>query len=197
VKPTGTPGQEIDADVTGNAAGSGSISAVASGPGCGTGAGATVPVFCAVPTNFTSTETNLPDGTLSFQYTFQSSTGNIQDLAGCKVGETVFYPGTQNPWVWPLPMVQSTPNPTALYGSGNNAYISDKNGPPSSYKQPYSYAHFQATQRLQWECPCYNSGNYNNFVPDITIDRKVFQDTDGKWKYQIQKSGYTNTVILP
>jgi hypothetical protein len=48
-----------------------------------------------------------------------------------------------------------------------------------------------------WECPCYNSGNYNNFVPDITIDRKVFQDTDGKWKYQIQKSGYTNTVILP
>jgi hypothetical protein len=161
-----------------------------SGPG-------TVNVSCAIPTNFSTQETNLPDGTLSFQYTFQSSSGNPNDLAKCQVGETVFYPGTANPYVWPLPMVQSTPNPTPLYGAGNNLFISDKNGPPSSYKQPYSYAHFQATQRLQWECPCYNNGNYNNFVPDITIDRKVFQDTDGKWKYQITKSGYTNTVVLP
>ena len=152
---------------------------------------------CAIPTNFSSTEINLPDGTLSFQYTYQSSSGNQNDLAQCKVGETVFYPGATSPYIWPLPMVSSTFNPTALYGAGNKAFISDKNGPPSSYKQPYSYAHFQATQRLQWECPCYNSGNYNNFVPDITIDRKVFKDTDGKWKYQISKSGYTNTVVLP
>ncbi len=94
-------------------------------------------------------------------------------------------------------MAQSTPNPDVHYGAGNNGFIEDKNGPPSKYQQPYSYAHFQATQRLQWECPCYHNGNFNNFVPDITIDRKVFLDTDNVWKYQITKSGYTNTVALP
>jgi hypothetical protein len=44
VKPTGTPGEEINADITGNAAGSGSVSAAVAGNGCGTGAGASVPV---------------------------------------------------------------------------------------------------------------------------------------------------------
>jgi hypothetical protein len=56
---------------------------------------------------------------------------------------------------------------------------------------------FPATQRLWWTCPCYQSGALQSFVPDIIIDRKVFQDTDQLWKYQINKSGYTNTVQLP
>jgi hypothetical protein len=35
------------------------------------------------------------------------------------------------------------------------------------------------------------------FVPHVTIDRKIFKDTDGIWKYQIQESGYTNKIALP
>jgi hypothetical protein len=154
---------------------------------------------CAVPVNFRQTsESNLPNGTLHFTYQFESSTGNTNDLTACTTGESVFYPGTQNPYVWPRPpMVQQTPNPTVLSAPGNNAFSPDNNGPPSSYVTPYVFAHFQATQRFWWECPCYNSGNLQQFMPDIIIDRKVFQDTGGIWKYQINKSGYTNTVPLP
>lgn len=159
----------------------------------------------AIPVNFqTFQEVPLPDGTLQFSYTWQSSTGNLADIASCLVGETVYYPGTTDPYVWPTPMVQQTRNPTPLYVPGNNsgsnsttAGLGDYNKPPASYSKPYSTASFNATQTLQWECPNYNGGNYNRFVPDITISRAIFLDTDGKWKYTISKSGYANKATLP
>jgi len=156
------------------------------------------PVSCAIPTNFRqTTESNLPNGTLHFVYTWDSTTGITADLAGCTVGETVFYPGSQNPYVWPLPMVDQTRNPDPHQSTGNNNFSPDNNLPPSSYRQPYAYAHFPAIQRFWWICPCFQNGNLQTFVPDVTIDRKVFKDADGIWKYQIQKSGYTNKIALP
>jgi len=161
-------------------------------------------VVCATPTNWTITsEQNGNDGTMTFNYSFQSSTGRLQDLAPCTLGETVFYPGNNSPYVWPSPMVASSINPTVIPpnppqpGNGVGGTSVDHNYPPNSYQTPYAYAHFQATQRFWFICPCYNGGNITNIVPDLTIDRKVFQDTDQLWKYQITKSGYTNTVRLP
>jgi len=155
-------------------------------------------VSCAIPTNFSlQSESNLSDGSLFFTYTWSSSTGNQADLAACTVGESVFYPGSASPYIWPLPMVQSTANPTVVSGPATSAGFQDTNGPPGSYQQPYSSASFQATQRFWWTCPCYNNGNLQYFGSDVTIIRKVFRDTDGFWKYQITKSGYTNTVRLP
>ena len=98
---------------------------------------------------------------------------------------------------WPPPMVSSTRNPDPHQSTGNNSFSPHNNMPPSKYQQPYMYAHFTATQRFWWICPCYQNGNLQLFVPDVTIDRQVFQDTDSIWKYQIQKSGYTNKVPLP
>jgi hypothetical protein len=122
------------------------------------------------------------------------------------VGETVFHPGTDPNYVWPPPMVnvRQTPNPTPLYVKGNNtgpnsttAGFGDYNKPPDSYSMPYSANGFQATQLLQWECPNLNGGNYTLLVSSIPINRRVFLDTDNKWKYEITKSGYVNTVVLP
>jgi hypothetical protein len=160
---------------------------------------ATVNVTCATPTNFAIySESNLSDGSLYFTYTWSSSTGKQSDLANCTIGETVFYPGyPTTPYIWPLPMVQSTNNPTSISGKGSNTVFTDTNGPPGSYQQPYSATSFNATQRLWWACPCYQNGAVQYFVPDVTIARKIFKDTDGFWKYQITKSGYTNTVKLP
>ena len=100
---------------------------------------------CAVPVNFRASESGLPDGTLHFIYQFDSSTGSQGALSGCTVGETVFYPGSQNPYVLPLPMAQTSVNPTVLSASGSNGYAPDNNKPPASYKTPYVSAHFQAT----------------------------------------------------
>lgn len=187
-------------NIFGKAAGGAHISGgVSDRYSCGGSGGGTLIVgTCAIPINFRQTsESNLTDGTLHFVYQFDSSTGNTADLAGCTVGETVFYPGGQNPYVWPLPMVARTNNPDVHQSTGNNAFTPDNNSPPSSYQKPYAYAHFTATQRFWWICPCFQNGQLQTFVPDVTIDRKVFQDTDSIWKYQIQKSGYTNKVALP
>jgi hypothetical protein len=140
-----------------------------------------VNVSCPTPTNFTiQSESNLNDGSLFFTYTWSSSTGNQADLANCTVGESVFYPGyPTTPYIWPLPMVQSTPNPTAVSGKGSNSGFTDTNGSPTSYRQPYSSASFNATQRFWWTCPCYQNGATQYFVPDVTISRRTFKDTDG------------------
>jgi hypothetical protein len=159
-----------------------------------------ITVAKAIPTKFTSspgTPIN-PPGSLFFTYSWSSSSGNMSDLSSCKAGETVFYPNyPSTPYTWPLPMVATTINPGVVSGSASSGGFEDTNYPPDSYQQPYSAASFQATQRLWWSCPDWNNGNQNEFVPDITITRKVFKDTDGFWKYQITKSGYTNTIKLP
>jgi hypothetical protein len=152
--------------------------------------------------NFTQvSESNLTNGALFFVYSWQSSTGagKQSDLSSCTVGETVFYPGTSASYVWPLPMVVNFPtiNPTVISGSGSNGGIQDTNQPPDSFQLPYFNSGFNSTQRFRWSCPLYNNGSVNNFVPDITITRRVFKDTDGFFKYQITKSGFTNTIKLP
>jgi hypothetical protein len=150
----------------------------------------------ATPTKFSQTgEYNLIDGTLLFFYSWSSSTGKESDLALCEVGETVNYPGAANPYVWPSPMVATTPNPlmgqiSARWGGSN-----DHNYAPPSYSKPYSSAAFQAAQQLWWSCPYVRGGARNNFVPTITINRQVFLDADGYWKYQATKSGYTGYAV--
>ena len=95
-------------------------------------------IVCAIPTNFQWTETNLPDGSLLFNYTWSSSTGKQSDLGACTVGESVFYPNYPQPtYQWPLPMVQSSYDPTVLTAPGSYAGALDQNWPPNRFQQPY------------------------------------------------------------
>jgi len=136
---------------------------------------------------------------LSFKCTTQDCgrfiyTGNLADLSACRVGESVYYPNfPSTPYIWPLPMITQTVNPTVVFGSATTGYLEDTNSPPSSYQTPYSSTSFAATQRFWWNCTNYNNNSVQNLVPDITITRSIFKDTDGYWKYKIVKSGSTNT----
>jgi hypothetical protein len=151
----------------------------------------------AIPVTFSKSKPNpLSNGAIAWTYSFKSSSGNLSDLSACKVGETVFYPPSTGDYVWPAPMVQSSPNPSPVYGPATYGFFNDVNSPPNSFKQPYVYAHFQATQTIQWECSNYKSGAYQRFIPDLTIDRTVNQ-VNGKWTYTIQKDGATNSAPLP
>jgi hypothetical protein len=158
-------------------------------------------VVTAIPINFSSSPgTMLLNGSLFFTYQFQSSSGNLADLSSCRAGESVFYPNFPTAtFTWPLPMQTNkpSPNPTRISGAASSGGFEDTNQPPDSYKMPYGPANFPATQRLYWTCPTWNGGSINSFVPDITIARRVFLDTDSLWKYQITKSGYMNTIVLP
>jgi hypothetical protein len=154
----------------------------------------------ATPVNFHMvSQSNLNDGSLFFTYAWSSSTGNQADLSACKVGEQVYYPAyPTTPYVWPLPMVQQTANPTVLSYPGTYQGGPDTNGPPNSYASPpYSSSSFTATQRFYWSCTNYNGGATQTLYPDIIIARNIFKDVDGYWKFQIQKSGYLNKVKLP
>jgi hypothetical protein len=159
----------------------------------------TVTVTPPIPTNFhIQSENNLNDGSLFFIYTWSSTSGNQADLASCTVGESVFYPNyPSTPYIWPLPMVASSVNPTPISGAGNNQGFSDQNFPPDRYQPPYFAIGFPATQRFWWQCPYYQNGAIQSAAPDVTITRRIFKDTDNFWKYQITKSGYTNTIKIP
>jgi hypothetical protein len=176
--------------------------------GSGTQAIATNPQsfsVAAIPINFaTYGENNLVDGTMVFSYTWQSSSGNISDLASCVVGEDVQYPGSGATYAWPAPMVTTSTNPTIINIPGNQtgpnsttAGFGDYNKAPSSYTKPYAASSFDATQILQWACPNYNDGAFYRFVPNIAISRSVSLNSNGQWQYQITKSGYSNTAVLP
>lgn len=153
---------------------------------------------CAYIVNFRQVSaTPLSGGALSFRYEWSSSTGTQSDLSGCTVGESVFYPGSDNPYEWPLPMVQQTVNPTVVSGSGANAGMTDINGAPGSYRTPYYAVEFKARQRFWWKCTGYQNGEMQYPLPDIEITRRVYRDASGAWKYQMTKSGETNTATLP
>ena len=159
---------------------------------------ATVTAACASITNFTENFVNSgSDGTLYWNYTWSSSTGKQSDLAACSIGETVYYPGTSNPYVWPAPMVSQSFSPTLISSTGSMAGFSDRNLPPTSYSTPYYSSSFNATQRFWWHCPCYQNDTLQNPVGDRTITRQVSQGAYGKWTYQITKSGQTATASLP
>jgi hypothetical protein len=155
-------------------------------------------IVCATPQNLSwPPPTPLNDGALAFNYSDTSSTSDPADLVACRVGETVFYPGINDPYVWPLPMVAATKNPAPRSGNGTNTAMPDTNFPPDSFQTPYSEAKFTATQRLWYICPCYNNGALTNFIPDFPIVRRVFLDNDNLWKYQIDKQGFSNKITLP
>ena len=154
----------------------------------------------ATPVNFhIVSESPLNDGSLFFTYTWSSSTGNRADLYQCRLGEQVFYPNYPvSPFIWPLPMVQSSINPSVpTLGQGTDMLATDQNYPPGSYQKPYRQDGFPATQRWFWACSNYNNSAIQALAPDVIIKRSTFMNTDGFWYYQITKSGYTNTFKLP
>jgi hypothetical protein len=187
---------------------------IAASEGSGTQEDATNPqsfsvITTAIPVNFTTySENNLSDGTMQFSYSWQSSSGNLNDISSCIVGENVSYRGSSPTYQWPAPMVGSSVNPTILNVQGNNsgpngttAGMGDYQYAPSSYTKPYEQDLFQATQMFQWACPSYNGGAFYRFTPNITITRSVIQNPSGQWIYQVTKSGftstYTNSALLP
>jgi len=150
---------------------------------------------CAVPTNFrqVGNATALSNGTLRFNYAWDSSTGNLADLSQCTVGEIVSYPGA-NPFPWPNPMNRSTPNPTVIDLAATGGGFQDDHQPPNSFSTPYTAASFTATQHYRYRCPCSNGGNYVNLAGPINIVRSVAQNSNGTWRYTVTKSGSSASI---
>jgi hypothetical protein len=163
---------------------------------------------CGIPTNFRQTSWSATGGTLNFEYTWDSSTGNLADLRGCKLGEYVLYRADElssaSP---PFPWITSQyRNPTESYprdgpdGSfpDSHATPSDPATPtvtnPNGFVKPYSTKSITATQWYRFTCPCYNGGNFVNLLGPLEIVRSVDTNSDGTWHFVITKSGVSARI---
>lgn len=161
--------------------------------------GGPVETHCYVPRNFhqVGSGTDTGNGTLHFEYAWESSSGNLSDLSVCFVGEIVTYPGTGN-YTFPSPPFPNitVPNPTTTGRPGNEGAFQDNHSTPGSFVRPYSNSSFTATQYYRYSCPCKNGGAYVNVAGpnDIvrTVSRVNFSTPD--YKFTITKSGASATI---
>jgi hypothetical protein len=162
-----------------------------------------VGIKCAIPVNLHQTgATALGDGTnnprLRFNYSWESSTGNLADLGSCRVGEIVTYPGDANPSTWPAPFNSSSPNPTVIWLAGTLGKMMDTHSNKGGFKQPYKEATFTATQNYRYECMCPDgTTRKGNLLGPISIVRTVSKNADGTYTYTITKSEESASGPLP
>jgi hypothetical protein len=155
---------------------------------------------CAKPMNFRQVNAyDAGGGVLRFDYAWDSSTGNLQDLSACTVGELVRFPS--NPFTWPRPWLAESGSPAGGQPSnGSVGMIPDANWvkDPPPVVRPYLATGFPVTQYFIYTCPCSTApGTVKTLAGPITITRAVSPNADGTWKGCVTKSGLTACVLLP
>ncbi len=150
---------------------------------------------CPVPVNFHQVSgSDQGNGTLHFEYSWDSSTGDLDDLANCQVGEEVTYPGG-SPFVWPSPPWGATwQNPTVIWLAAKNGGFVDNHLIPLPFVKPLKSATVPSTQNYRYQCGCANDGNPVVLVGPITITRSVTKNKNGTFKYTVTKSGISASV---
>jgi hypothetical protein len=153
------------------------------------------PVIQPVPVNFRQIAAqDVGGGNLKFTYEWDSSTGNLADIASCQVGESVAYPGTGS-FNWTGPPYDTSGNPTAnpTTGSfsGSDGGFYDNQLHPGFLK-PYVANGFTATQTFNYNC----GAGAVALVSNISIVRTV-QQNGTAWTYTVTKSGSSASVALP
>ena len=163
---------------------------------------------CATPYNFHQTSGTGSGGTLTFNYEWSSTDGQMSHLAGCKVGEYVAYPGPPGlyfPPVPPFPSDLSFSNPTtgsAVENSGDIGAGMDTHSTPGTFVTPFPIGttQFVATQYYYYKCPCKNSGLPAQIYPTsgtINITRKVDASDTTSGTFTITKSGVSSSKAVP
>lgn len=159
----------------------------------------------AHPVNFRQTVATNCNGTLYFEYKWDSSTGNPNDLDRVWVGEFVTFDDggmhVHPPWTGandPNPKI--TPANRAPNGTACHSY--DTHSSPMPIKGPANT--YIATQYYGYHCYRCNQGSGSQatqawqvtLMGPHTITRRVFAD-NGAWKFSIEKLGNIATVVIP
>ena len=150
---------------------------------------------CAVPTNFKQTAaSDSGGGVLHFEYTWESSTGTLGDLANCTVGEIVTYTPADIPFPSPPFPPISPPNPTIIDIAGTDGGFSDNHSTPGTFVKPYKAASVTAVQRYRYTCACANGGSPVVVMGPLNIIRSVAPNANGTFRFSITKSGSSATI---
>lgn len=167
------------------------------------------PPTCAHPVNWVhAAATNFGPDAIRIPISWQSSTGNLADLASCEVREVVSYDPIPNP-----PFIWNPPNPTILTVPGSAGAGQDTHSYPPGLKtgitNPRTAGTAVAHQVYQHRCTAPGcSGTWTDF-PGQTYDitREVFPQYAwlNPWRYRITKQGtgagntfsYSREVEIP
>ena len=163
----------------------------------------------AIPFNFRQTSVmDAGGGDLRFTYAWDSSSGNLNDLSRCVVGEYVTVQGTSaDPYYWQSPPYAAganMPNPTwansnppapdvaATLGKFQDDHTLYTNV-PVAWVKPYVQTGFTDIQSYQYKCTNYHNGNYIEIDGPLYIVKEVLQ-SNGIWSYSVTKSNATATI---
>jgi hypothetical protein len=169
----------------------------------------------AHPVNLKQTKVTTNGGILRFEYKWDSSTGDPNDLNRVWVGEHVTYPrnGITRQPPWKGNFVNPTISPSRDANNGPDGGVVDSHYPPGTitWLQPPLCAWPEgwrtrdtvtSTQNYGYHCRICDStppddslGWQTSLIPAITITRYV-EITGMGWRYRITKSGSTAIVQL-
>jgi hypothetical protein len=148
------------------------------------------------------------DGTLHFQYEYRASTGVLDDLLGCWIGERLNFPGSTPEFAPPMPMSFANggklPNPLinrALHMADKPAVVCGTNCGrfrdtllPVRIVPPLINASYTTRQEYIYACDCeqFQQKSFGTF----SITRSVIQDQNGNFRYQVQSRGIQESFPL-
>jgi len=167
---------------------------------------------CALPTDF-KMDSCLPlgNGYLGAVYSFASSSGNVEDLAGCKFNKIRRFSGSASHFSWPLPfpdIKEDNPewreDPLAFHIDGRDldgkyirrAYATDKfslcdESVPAPlckpvFRTPLKEGRFETMQEYLVTCPCGQKlvGQYS-----VVRDIRLSTDHPGSYKFTVTETG--------
>ena len=167
----------------------------------------------AHPINFRKTKAEVLGGILRFEYKWDSSSGDTNDLNEVWVGEHVTCPNhgilKQPPWKNNVP--DPTITPSRSDNNGPNGGLVDTHYPPGTITYPvliltfpegYTEDSVTTTQNYGYHCrkcsaaPPDNSLSWQvSLYPTISITRRVYVSGTG-WHYQVTKEGLTAEVSI-
>lgn len=161
--------------------------------------GGPIETVCYIPINFRQVGqgTDVGNGTLHFEYAWDSSSGNLSDLSSCTVGEVVTYPGYPgtNIYTPPSPPFNQSFQTTVINDPASDGAFLDNHRTSGGFVTPYAEASFTAIQYYRYSCPCKDGGAYVNLMGPINIVRSVSRiPNTNQFKFTITKSGYSATI---
>jgi hypothetical protein len=177
------------------------------------------------PINYTPIQRPAVQAKLVVEYQWGSDTGNVADLANCRVGEFVTYdgyvPGQRKFYMPPAPFKLGLPglaNPTIkpdpywamnkrVVPKSNNtlAFLPDVHSAPGLDFQRLTVGSFTAYQRYRYRCDlCMPKDTYETLIDGIQITRSIERpgatQTPTGFQYRITKThpgGPTMTHTVP
>jgi hypothetical protein len=134
-------------------------------------------------------------GLLQFNYSWESSSGDLADLTKCEVGENVTYPDPADPFPWPSPPYSGSSNNPTIKWVPATLGVAQDNQRHTAFLAPYVANSFDATQNFDYRCrPDNDVVDFPDWV-GITIDRTVSDSTGrGCFGYTVTKSGASASI---